>query len=61
MCHVRGNQQEAAAVSLLSWSPLEGEEDYSVEMASAENSGVDSMGSDATLQNVGEIRARQSP
>ena len=27
MCHVRGDQQEAPAVSLLWWSPLEGEED----------------------------------
>ena len=27
MCHVRGNQQEAPAVTLLKWSPLEGEED----------------------------------
>ena len=26
-CHVRGNQQEALAISLLWWPPLEGEED----------------------------------
>ena len=27
MCHVRSDQQEAPAFSLLQWSPLEGEED----------------------------------
>ena len=31
---------------------------HCVEMRSEKNRGVDSMGSDATLQNVGEIRAR---
>ena len=35
-----------------------GKRTHSVEMPSEENNGVDSMGSDATLQNVGEIQAR---
>ena len=35
-----------------------GKRTHSVEMPSEENRGVNSMGSDATLQNVGEIRAR---
>ena len=35
-----------------------GKRTRSVEMPSEENRGVNSMGSDATLQNVGEIRAR---
>ena len=35
-----------------------GKRTHSVEMPSDKKRGVDSMGSDATLQNVGEIRAR---
>ena len=35
-----------------------GKRTHSLEMPSEKNRGVNSMGSDATLQNVGEIRAR---
>ena len=57
MCHVRGDQHEAQPSRCCSGRRWRGKKTHTVEVLFEENRGV-AMGSDATLQNVGKIRAR---
>ena len=60
MCHVRGNQQDAPAVSRLVAVVAAGggRGPTPLRCHPRKDRGVDLMGSNATLRNVGEIRAR---
>ena len=58
-CHLRGDQQEAPSVSLLlQVAAGGGRRPTPLRCHPRKDRGVDSMGSHARLQNVGEIRAR---